>query len=404
MAQAPLPIYNKPKYILKINIEEESIIFNLSKDGEFDTLSYMNKMTLNEIKQISNSFQGIYSLKNFSDFIEKLNKEKKLNYKKNKYGLSITFNHEYCLSIIPIEIQLLTETNYLFELKIKNIQEQLKDYQNKQDIKNNNIKKFLKKDINMQNEEINKLKEQNKQLIEEIKKIKQMIGDDKRLKKNNEEGINEELNIKNMEIEEIKKKKEEKEFKINNQKQITKELEEIKNKQEELKNRINNQEEKGNKLEAEMKKNREEEINRKKEEEINRKKIEEIYKRVEEGEARIKKREEIIKKKLDDMNLIKEHLVLIKNKNKNEEKIKEENKRNKEFENKREKEDENKKIKEKEFYNYKGLNKEDVESLLTKLNLEFNILNVIDENQLRSKIIEFKCNKDKLDEWIINDF
>ena len=402
MEGAPLP--NTNIYILKINIEGELIVFNVSKDEENESLSYINKMTLNEIKQISNSFHGINSLKNFADFIEKLNKEKKLNYKKNKYGLSITFNHEYCLSEIPIEIKLLTEINYLFELKIKNIEKQFKDYQDNQLSRNQGIKKLLKKDVDKQNEEINKLKEQNKQLIEEIKKIKQMIGDDKRHNKNNEEGLNSIKDEKNMEIEEIKKKKEEKEFRINNQKEIRKELEEIKNKQEELRNRINNQEEKGNKLEAEMKKNREEEINRKKEEEINKKKIEEIYKRVEEGEATIKKSEEEIRKKLDDMNIIKEHLGLIKKKDQNEENIKEEeNKRKKEIKNKREKEDENKKIKEKEFYNYKDLNKDDVECLLTKMSLEFNILNVIDEDQLRAKIIEFKCNKDKLEDWIIND-
>ena len=104
------------------------------------------------------------------------------------------------------------------------------------------------------------------------------------------------------------------------------------------------------------------------------------------------------------MNIIKEHLGLIKKKDQNEENIKEEeNKRKKEIKNKREKEDENKKIKEKEFYNYKDLNKDDVECLLTKMSLEFNILNVIDEDQLRAKIIEFKCNKDKLEDWIIND-
>ena len=113
MAQAPLPIYNKPKYILKINIEEESIIFNLSKDGEFGTLSYINKMTLNEIKQINSLFQGINSLKNFADYIENLDKENKLNYKKNNVGLSITFNYEYFLSKVPIEIKLLPTIYYL---------------------------------------------------------------------------------------------------------------------------------------------------------------------------------------------------------------------------------------------------------------------------------------------------
>ena len=379
MAQAPLPIDYNLKYILKLNIEGESIIFKVSKDGEFDTLSYMNKMTLNEIKQINSLFQGINSLKNFADYIENLDKENKLNYKKNNDGLSITFNYEYFLSKVPIEIKLLPTINYLFESKIKNIEDQFNDYQNKQAIKTDNIKKLVKIDINKQNEQINQLKEQNKQLINEINLIKQIIGDDQRLTKKH--------------VEEFNSKKDEKEMNINNQKEIQKQLKEIKNQLEELQKRINNQEEKRKEFVEEMIK----------QEAIKNKRIEEINKRIEEGENKIKEREKEIRKKLDDMNRIEEYLKSMKQNEENKVLNEEENKRKKEEENKRKKEEENKRKKEEELNIYKGLNKEEVEDLLSELNQEYNVLTIIDEKQLRAKIVELKCDRGALADWIVNN-
>ena len=379
MAQAPLPIDYNLKYILKLNIEGESIIFKVSKDGEFDTLSYMNKMTLNEIKQINSLFQGINSLKNFADYIENLDKENKLNYKKNNDSLSITFNYEYFLSKVPIEIKLLPTINYLFESKIKNIEDQFNDYQNKQAIKTDNIKKLVKIDINKQNEQINQLKEQNKQLINEINLIKQIIGDDQRLTKKH--------------VEEFNSKKDEKEMNINNQKEIQKQLKEIKNQLEELQKRINNQEEKRKEFVEEMIK----------QEAIKNKRIEEINKRIEEGENKIKEREKEIRKKLDDMNRIEEYLKSMKQNEENKVLNEEENKRKKEEENKRKKEEENKRKKEEELNIYKGLNKEEVEDLLSELNQEYNVLTIIDEKQLRAKIVELKCDRGALADWIVNN-
>ena len=379
MAQAPLPIDYNLKYILKLNIEGESIIFKVSKDGEFDTLSYMNKMTLNEIKQINSLFQGINSLKNFADYIENLDKENKLNYKKNNDGLSITFNYEYFLSKVPIEIKLLPTINYLFESKIKNIEDQLNDYKNKQVIKTDNIKKLVKIDINKQNEQINQLKEQNKQLINEINLIKQIIGDDQRLTKKH--------------VEEFNSKKDEKEMNINNQKEIQKQLKEIKNQLEELQKRINNQEEKRKEFVEEMIK----------QEAIKNKRIEEINKRIEEGENKIKEREKEIRKKLDDMNRIEEYLKSMKQNEENKVLNEEEIIRKKEEENKRKKEEENKRKKEEELNIYKGLNKEEVEDLLSELNQEYNVLTIIDEKQLRAKIVELKCDRGALADWIVNN-
>ena len=379
MAQAPLPIDYNLKYILKLNIEGESIIFKVSKDGEFDTLSYMNKMTLNEIKQINSLFQGINSLKNFADYIENLDKENKLNYKKNNDGLSITFNYEYFLSKVPIEIKLLPTINYLFESKIKNIEDQFNDYQNKQAIKTDNIKKLVKIDINKQNEQINQLKEQNKQLINEINLIKQIIGDDQRLTKKH--------------VEEFNSKKDEKEMNINNQKEIQKQLKEIKNQLEELQKRINNQEEKRKEFVEEMIK----------QEAIKNKRIEEINKRIEEGENKIKEREKEIRKKLDDMNRIEEYLKSMKQNEENKVLNEEEIIRKKEEENKRKKEEENKRKKEEELNIYKGLNKEEVEDLLSELNQEYNVLTIIDEKQLRAKIVELKCDRGALADWIVNN-
>ena len=51
-------------------------------------------------------------------------------------------------------------------------------------------------------------------------------------------------------------------------------------------------------------------------------------------------------------------------------------------------------------FDYKGINKYDVEILYDELETEYNLSTFIDEEEIRNKIIELKCERDALNTWI----
>ena len=49
---------------------------------------------------------------------------------------------------------------------------------------------------------------------------------------------------------------------------------------------------------------------------------------------------------------------------------------------------------------YKGLNKEEVHALYAELDNEFNLSSIMSRDEVIKKIIEFKCDRDSLNDWI----
>ena len=133
---------------------------------------------------------------------------------------------------------------------------------------------------------------------------------------------------------------------------------------------------------------------RREQEEEERKKQEELKKKQEEEER--KKKEEEEQKKIDDLfnklydeygsKLQKEEIVgKIKEFNFDEDKIKEYIKKKNEGNNN---------------IDYQGLKKEDVENLYNELDQEFNLSSIMDKEEVIKKIIELKCDRDALNDYI----
>ena len=170
------------------------------------------------------------------------------------------------------------------------------------------------------------------------------------------------INVKESDEDRIKKEQEEEEKK--KQEELKKQEEERK-KQEELKKK---QEEEERKKQEELKKRQEEEKRKQEEEQ---KKIDSLFDKLnEEFNSKLQK-EEIVQK-------IKEYDF-------DEEKIKEYIK---------------KKIGDNNNIDYQGLNKDEVENLYNELDQEFNLSSIMNKEEVIAKIIELKCDRDSLNDWI----
>jgi len=154
--------------------------------------------------------------------------------------------------------------------------------------------------------------------------------------------------------EEDKKRKEEEAKKKEEEDRIRKE--ELKKKQEE---------------EEKKRKEKEEEEERKKKEEEEQKKIDDLFNKLNEESGSKLEKEEIVGK--------------IKEFNFDEDKIKEYIKKKNEGNNN---------------IDYQGLNKEDVENLYNELDQEFNISSIMEKEEVIRKIIELKCDRDALNDYI----
>ena len=174
------------------------------------------------------------------------------------------------------------------------------------------------------------------------------------------------INVKESEEERIRREQEEEEKKKQQELKRQQEEEERK-KQEELKKK---QEEEKRKQEEELKRKKEEEERRQKEE-AEQKKINSLFDKLnEEFDSKLQK-EEIVQK-------IKEYDF-------DEEKIKEYIK---------------KKIGDNNNIDYQGLNKDEVEKLYDELDQEFNLSSIMNKEEVIAKIIELKCDRDSLNDWI----
>ena len=102
----------KENYILNIKTEENSLEFKICENEKLDSFNYIRKMSLNEIKQINNSFLGLNSCKEFSDFIKTLIKRNKLKIKQYEENISLNFYFDLLFKQQSVEIILLVLKKY----------------------------------------------------------------------------------------------------------------------------------------------------------------------------------------------------------------------------------------------------------------------------------------------------
>ena len=153
----------------------------------------------------------------------------------------------------------------------------------------------------------------------------------------------------------------------------------VKESDEDIIRRVQEEEEK--KKQEELKKQEEE---RKKQEEL-KKKQEEEKRKQEEEQIKINSLFDKLNEEFNSK-LIKEEIVQkIKEYDFDEEKIKEYIK---------------KKIDDNNNIDYQGLNKDEVENLYNELEQEYNISSIMDKEEVIKKIIELKCDRDVINDWI----
>ena len=66
----------------------------------------------------------------------------------------------------------------------------------------------------------------------------------------------------------------------------------------------------------------------------------------------------------------------------------------------KEKEEDIKRIKENKKIGHKGVDKIKIEEMINNLEYEYNIFSMFDEEVIVNKIIEFNCDKQKIEKWI----
>ena len=194
---------DKDIYKLNIKIEDEIMFFKIIEQEPI-ILGYSTKYSLNEIKNINQTFTLLKSCNQFLDYLKALVSQSKIMIQKNideKY-LIISFETEYLYEKFSIQIKLYPEKldieaniSHLFE-QMSNLKKEIKLFENEN--------KTIKEEQNKLNEENVSLKEINKSLEDKINNIMKEVD----YKTINDE-INDLKNILNIKSNEIKKLEEE---------------------------------------------------------------------------------------------------------------------------------------------------------------------------------------------------
>ena len=163
---------NNNIYYLNIAVNKDIIIFSINDIDQLLSINYIKSMNFKEIKELNKVFYVLNSINDFYEYLKLLSNNKKLNIKKNEDKISIILKIEVLLKEEIIEI-ILNKGKIDINLNIKNIckeliyiKEKIKDIDI---LKNEN--KELKEKLELQNKEINKLKEKEN----EINKLKDKI-------------------------------------------------------------------------------------------------------------------------------------------------------------------------------------------------------------------------------------
>ena len=103
-------LQNNNQYLLNMQINKENLTLTLSEIGKITSNSFSKMMSLNELKQIHKNFSLISSCLDFSEYLKKLNKNKKLFISKTKDNkMILTFETEYLLNVEYVNIILLPD-------------------------------------------------------------------------------------------------------------------------------------------------------------------------------------------------------------------------------------------------------------------------------------------------------
>ena len=157
------PLYieqDNKKYLLVIKISGDSISFIASEPEKKDSLTYLRKMTLNEIKEkeTKNLFMGINSCMEFYDYLKVMSDMKKLSIIQKEDKVTISFTVDYLFKKHAVDINLFSEKINLDSIsdlykEVITLKEKIKIISSSDN--NNND---LKKEIDNLKDEIKELK------------------------------------------------------------------------------------------------------------------------------------------------------------------------------------------------------------------------------------------------------
>jgi len=156
---------DEKKYLLNIKKQDDSITFIISPQTLLSNQNYIRKMNLKDIKNIHQMFFGLNSCNEFYDFIKALIDNRKLIIKTNDEKLLINFTIDYLFKQSLVEIELFPERKSNEDI-INNLCKEIKEL--KDEIK---VIKDLKDEINILKEENKNLKGENKELKNQINYI-----------------------------------------------------------------------------------------------------------------------------------------------------------------------------------------------------------------------------------------
>ena len=179
--------FNKNKYQLKINNQDNLITFELVDITQIPCIYYIRIMNFKEIQELNELFSLLHTYNDFYDYLLSLSKNKKIKINKNKDKISIILAIDVFSKKQEIKIDLFPEKKYFelrMEAKIKEIEDLKKSKIKEIEDLKRQIKEYSNKNLNLntQNKELN-IKLENK--IKEITKIKNEKQDEK-LEKLNE--------------------------------------------------------------------------------------------------------------------------------------------------------------------------------------------------------------------------
>ena len=197
-------IQNEKCYILNIDIQSNSITFNIKEDKSLINTYYIKKMSLEDINKLHKSFYGLNSCNEFLDFIKISIENKTLLIKEEEENILINIEVLYLFKKSNVEI-ILTQEKINSEKVVNEILKELlviKEQLNNIEKKTENIENDNKEEINKLKEEILNLKnknEENKKICDDIQDLKKEINNMKDLYEKNKK-LEDEINTLKKEI------------------------------------------------------------------------------------------------------------------------------------------------------------------------------------------------------------